>query len=143
MLGECLCGAVRFEISGSYGRVIQCHCSLCRKQGGGLSNAALFVRQGDFRWLAGAERIGQWQRDSGFRSHFCTTCGSPVPNPLGTSAYVWVPTGLLPGTLPLTVAVHICLGSKAGWDALPSGGKQFSDMPSFTTLLNLLHGDSA
>lgn len=143
MQGECLCGAVRFDIAGTYTRVIQCHCSLCRKQGGALANAALFVRREDFRWLAGEEKISQWQRDSGFRSHFCATCGSPVPNPLGTSAYVWVPTGLLPGTAPLSVAVHICLGSKAAWDATAAGGKQFQDMPSFATLVSLLHAEPA
>jgi hypothetical protein len=143
MQGECLCGAVRFELADRYQRIIQCHCSLCRKQGGGTSNAATFVRAEDFRWLAGRERISTWQKDTGFRSHFCQTCGSPVPNPLGRSTYVWVPTGLLSGTEPMRIVVHIYLDSKAGWDIVPDSGEHFEQMPPLAELIALLHGDAA
>ena len=32
--GSCLCGAVRFAVTGPLGGVIYCHCSQCRKQTG-------------------------------------------------------------------------------------------------------------
>ncbi len=38
MHGQCLCGAVKFEILGPLPKLYQCHCSLCRKQSGSASN---------------------------------------------------------------------------------------------------------
>ena len=32
--GSCLCGRVRFEVTAPFPKLYQCHCSLCRKQGG-------------------------------------------------------------------------------------------------------------
>lgn len=32
--GACLCGQVRFALAGGARALYQCHCSLCRKQGG-------------------------------------------------------------------------------------------------------------
>jgi hypothetical protein len=29
--GQCLCGAVTFEVSAELGMVTHCHCSMCRK----------------------------------------------------------------------------------------------------------------
>jgi len=91
--GSCLCGAVRFEVDGPFPSLYQCHCSLCRKQGGSVSNTGLIAAADTFRWLEGEDRIGKWQRSTGFRSHFCQHCGSTVPNPLRDTGYVWVPAG--------------------------------------------------
>ena len=80
--GSCLCGDVSFEVDGPFPKLYQCHCSLCRKQGGSVSNTGLIVAADKFRWRSGEAAIGQWQRSSGFRSWFCKRCGSTVPNPL-------------------------------------------------------------
>ena len=42
--GSCLCGAVRFELTGKPLSLSYCHCSRCRKQAG-LSAAVLMVRR--------------------------------------------------------------------------------------------------
>ena len=44
--GTCLCGAVRFEISGSFERFYLCHCSRCRKGSGSAHAANLFFERG-------------------------------------------------------------------------------------------------
>ncbi|OIO57759.1 MAG: aldehyde-activating protein [Alphaproteobacteria bacterium CG_4_10_14_0_2_um_filter_63_37] len=102
MLGQCLCGAVQFELL-TRPKLYQCHCSLCRKQGGSVSNTATIVAAERFRWIQGLESIGSWVKATGFRSDFCRTCGCPVPNPLRDTPYVWVPSGLLDGDEPLGV----------------------------------------
>jgi hypothetical protein len=51
MRGNCLCGAIEFEIVGEVRRLYQCHCSLCRKQSGSTSNSALLIESENFRWL--------------------------------------------------------------------------------------------
>jgi len=40
------------------------------------------VRSEQFVWITGQELISSYIKPSGFRSDFCRSCGSPVPNPL-------------------------------------------------------------
>lgn len=129
MRGHCLCGKVEFEINGERFKLYQCHCTLCRRQSGSLSNAATIVPNEDFRWLRGAEFISSWKKDSGFRSDFCSTCGSPVPNPLGNLPYVWVPAGLLEDSGGLKIVAHLCVASKASWDSAAVQGECYDKSP--------------
>lgn len=135
MRGKCLCGQIEFEIVGTALRLYQCHCSLCRKQGGASSNTATIVAKERFRWIAGQDRISSWVKDTGFRSDFCSNCGSPVPNPLRNTPYYWVPAGLFEGDVQLQVSAHFFVGSKASWDIIASPGTQYETMPELAVLL--------
>jgi hypothetical protein len=139
MKGSCLCGTIAFEVDGPLPMLYQCHCSLCRKQGGSVSNTGLIVAAGKFRWLAGEALISTWTRETGFRSYFCSRCGSPVPNPLRDTGYVWVPSGLIDGDAPLEIGARLYTDSRAPWDRLPSGGLQFETAPGLAELIALLH----
>ncbi len=129
MRGHCLCGQVEFEIDGSAFKLYQCHCSLCRRQGGSSSNTATIVAIDKFHWRRGAEHISTWATQSGFRSHFCSSCGSPVPNPLRNTPYFWVPAGLLEDSQHLEIVAHLCVSSKASWDATLSPGTCYDELP--------------
>jgi hypothetical protein len=142
MRGKCLCGQVQFEIVGSVLRLYQCHCSLCRRQGGSSSNTAAIVGKEQFHWLAGQEQISCWVKHTGFRSDFCSNCGSPVPNLLRSAAYYWVPAGLLGGEIRAVVAAHLFVGSKASWDVIGSAGTQYETMPEISELMQHLRADS-
>jgi hypothetical protein len=139
MLGKCLCGGVAFEVRDPPRRLYQCHCSLCRKQGGAASNAAFIVRGEQIVWVAGRELISSYIKPSGFRSDFCKRCGSPVPNPLRSTSYVWVPVGLLEEPAALSIAMHLFVGSKASWEPRPVSGTVHEEMPDFAELLKALH----
>lgn len=140
MRGKCLCGQVEFEIAGPIPKLYQCHCSLCRRQGGSTSNTATVIPAADFRWLAGREHISSWVKDTGFRSDFCRRCGSPVPNPLRNTPNYWVPAGLLDDDGQLEIGVHLFVGSKASWDTIPSAGARYDTMPELSEVLEILHG---
>lgn len=140
MRGTCLCEAVAFEIVGRSPGLYQCHCSLCRKQGGSVSNTATVVAAGNFRWLKGKDAITAFQLPTGFRSHFCANCGSTVPNPLRDTPYIWVPAGMLEGSEQLEIVLHLYVDSKACWDTAPLQGEQFATMPEFEKIIDLLHG---
>ncbi len=135
MRGKCLCGLIEFEIIGVVPKLYQCHCSLCRKQGGASSNTAAIVAKEQFQWLSGQEHISSWVKDTGFRSDFCSNCGSPVPNPLSSSPYYWVPAGLFEGDAQLKVSAHLFVGSKASWDVIASPGTQYETMPELSEIL--------
>jgi hypothetical protein len=140
MIGKCLCGAIQFKINGDMPDLYQCHCSLCRKQSGAASNAATLVHKNDFSWLAGEDKITRYKMEDGFTSHFCSICGSPVPNPLRDTDKIWLPAGALPGDIGSQIVIHIYTESKASWEKILNEGRQYDEMPDFETLYNLLHG---
>ena len=143
LAGSCLCGRVRFEVTGPFPKLYQCHCSLCRKQGGSVSNTGLIVAADKFRWLSGEDGIGKWQRSTGFRSHFCQRCGSTVPNPLRDTGYIWIPAGALDDAGALEIGAQLFLGSKFAWDLPRSDGLQFDTAPSLVDMIRILHGQGA
>ncbi|MGH1360602.1 MAG: GFA family protein [Burkholderiaceae bacterium] len=138
MKGQCLCGQVRFELTGGIPGLYQCHCSLCRKQGGSASNSATLVSLEGFQWLSNTDAVQQWQKPTGFSSHFCKSCGSPVPNLLGESGYVWVPAGLFEQERDLQIVAHLFVGSRASWDTEPLRGECYQEMPSLSELVSVL-----
>src|ERR1700752_1105498 len=98
--GSCLCGSVRFEIERADGPFELCHCNRCRKAGGSAFVAALEVKREALKFVQGRELIKTFEMPvrvtpPPFRTHFCSRCGSPVPNPSGDSPWVDVPAGLL------------------------------------------------
>lgn len=138
MRGRCLCGAVEFEVIGRVPHLYQCHCELCRKQSGAASNAATIVNADQLHWRSGAELIRTWVKATGFRSDFCSICGSPVPNLLREKPYYWVPAGLLEEAADLKVVTHLYIGSKAPWEPEPTSGTQHHEMSSLEQLIKEL-----
>jgi hypothetical protein len=141
MRGHCLCGTVQFEVDATSLSLYRCHCSLCRRQSGTASNLATIVSKSKFRWLAGEDKISSWQKPSGFRSDFCSVCGSTVPNQLRTSNKTWVPAGLLDEDANLSVVADIYLGSKATWDTTVPTGLQHEASPEFKPFLDHLRSE--
>ena len=128
MKGSCNCGNVSFEVSNEIASLYQCHCTLCQKQSGSTSNTATIVKAPDFLWLSGTDSISQWKKDSGFTSHFCKQCGSPVPNRLRESNFYWIPMGLVEN-VDIKISAHLCCNSKANWDDIPDAVIKYPDMP--------------
>ena len=144
MRGVCLCGGIEFEVLPPVPRLYRCHCSLCRKQGGSSSNASLVIPAHQLRWISAQDLVRSYIKPTGFRSDFCSLCGSPVPSQLRSSSLVWVPAGLLEGGDALEVGAHLFLGSRASWDQLPSSGARYETAPPFRELMALLrsHADA-
>jgi hypothetical protein len=142
MIGKCLCGEVEFEVVGIIPNLYQCHCSQCRKQGGSASNSATIVNKIQFLWKFGEKLVTQYTDKSGCNSHFCTVCGSPVPNKLGDSELVWIPAGALEDNEDLEIVAHLFVGSKATWENISNTGIQYEEMPSLDELNKILQRTS-
>jgi hypothetical protein len=142
MQGQCLCGEIGFELSGEIPRLYQCHCSLCRKVSGSSSNAALIVARAQLDWTRGEERLREFALPSGFKSHFCAQCGSPLPNLTAQDSAWWVPVGLLDDSDALQLAAHVCVASRAGWDVIADSVRHFDDMPDAETMAQVLRPQS-
>jgi len=123
--GSCLCGAVRFEITGKTTDIGMCHCSKCRKVSGVASNATLVVGREHLRFVSGEEHVTRFALPDGWGVWRCATCGSPVPTAHQAGGAYYVPAGLLEGDPGLRVAGHIWVDSKAPWDEIPSSGSHW------------------
>ncbi len=138
MKGECLCGAVEFELAGEIPNLYQCHCSLCRKVSGSSANAAFRIDAGQFNWNRGRERVTEYVSESGFKSHFCSVCGSPLPNLTADDTAYWVPVGLPEDNGELELVAQLFVDSRASWDVVADSGQHFSEMPDSDALDRLL-----
>ena len=98
--GGCLCGAIRYRITGEPKRVSNCNCRNCQK-----ANAAVYVTGAAFDpahlTFTGGEpayyRSSAWAQRS-----FCPSCGGQIAFHYddGEAISVWVPTMDDPNALP-------------------------------------------
>jgi hypothetical protein len=75
-LGSCLCGAVRYEVSGPLRDVIACHCTQCRKQSGHFY--ACTSAADDRLTVEGSEFLTWYEASEAARRGFCSVCGSAL-----------------------------------------------------------------
>ena len=128
--GSCQCGAVRYEYDDAE-RMVNCHCSRCRRQMGAGYATFVFVGSDAFRWLAGEEEVVNFKlpeaRVKG--TAFCRTCGSLVPREREPGS-MQVPAGSLDSDPQMRPAANIFTGSKAGWTTLDTSIPCFEEYPT-------------
>jgi hypothetical protein len=126
--GECLCGAVGFEIDAKLEGVYVCHCSICRRSTGSAGIAVVVVGNDKFRWTRGEELINTWRKPGhDWQTWFCRQCGSPLPG-ANDELRMFVPAGSISeGGEGLEVIHHIWVDSKAPWDEIGDSGRQHSE----------------
>ena len=71
--GGCLCGLVRYEFTPKGKHFDTCHCSMCRKWGGGPSFAV--EADGDIQF-SGEEHLSLYQSSKWAERGFCKKCGT-------------------------------------------------------------------
>lgn len=120
--GSCLCGTVRYEVTGPVEVVGHCHCSICRKSHGAAFATWMIINSDQFRWTSGVESVAEYESSPGRERCFCKRCGSPL-----AASHAGQVTEVVLGTADGDPGVrpreHIFVGSKAPWyeitDSLP------------------------
>jgi len=74
--GGCLCGAVRFAVSGPAKWTAYCHCRSCRKHTGAPVSAYAGFDRDRVTFTSGA--LATYASSTGVRRGFCGTCGSTL-----------------------------------------------------------------
>lgn len=115
--GGCLCGQVRYEVTGPFEAFHLCHCSQCRRSTGSAHASNIFTSEDRLKWLSGRELVKRYTPDKPdvISKSFCTHCGSLVPYTSLKSGKLIIPAGSLdqaPGILPED---HIFWRDRAGW----------------------------
>ncbi|WP_029057040.1 GFA family protein [Stappia stellulata] len=115
--GGCACGAVTFEITGSFEAFFLCHCARCRKDTGSAHAANLFSSSATIEWRTGQERVKTYRvPDSRHEKSFCRDCGSALPGLQMDGTLLVVPAGSLDSDIGMRPTAHICCASRADWD---------------------------
>jgi hypothetical protein len=127
--GICLCGTVRFEIDGPFAAMVNCHCSMCRKEHGAQFVTYVAAPLSGFRWLAGQDNVQEYASSAHGRRSFCRTCGSSMPSLLPETGLVVAPAGNLEGDPGLRPQMHIFVGSKAPGYAITDDLPQYDEYP--------------
>ncbi len=76
LTGGCLCGAVRYEVTGPLQDASYCHCRMCQKASGAPVVAGTWVALENFSYSKG-EPVAYQSSPKAIR-FFCGTCGSQL-----------------------------------------------------------------
>ncbi len=76
--GSCLCGNIRYELDAELGEFGFCHCRDCQKASGSAHAANAPVERRDFRLIAGADSLKEFESSPRKFRAFCSRCGSPI-----------------------------------------------------------------
>lgn len=129
--GSCLCGDVRYEITGNMGVFQYCHCSRCRKITGSAHAANLFVAPADFHWLEGESLVRRFEpsHTKYFATCFCEQCGSTLPWLSKSGKVVIIPAGTMDADPGVRPSQNIFCGSRPAWYVHASEMPENEEMP--------------
>ena len=120
MNGSCLCGSVRYRVTGAPKGASCCHCSQCRKQSGHVWSSAHvpdadLAIEGDVRW---------YQSSGKARRGFCPTCGSFLFWKSADDDHMSFSLGSLDGATGLSLEKHIFTAGKGDYYQISDGVPQ-------------------
>jgi hypothetical protein len=74
--GRCMCGAIRYALTGKPRWVMHCHCASCRRAVSSVVATYVGVKTARFRYTAGTPK--GYSGSPGVTRHFCGDCGTPI-----------------------------------------------------------------
>ena len=124
--GSCLCGGVRFSVSGFSEKVANCHCSMCRKFHGAAFGTLVGVK--GLSWLTGKHLLKEFVASNGTTRTFCSNCGSSLGFRVKGESLeeIELAISVFDVDIPVKVDAQIYTGYKANWCEL------HSDLPAYT-----------
>ena len=117
--GGCLCGSVRFEITGPIRNIVYCHCSQCRKAQGSAFATNGIVRASDFKIVSETNVLTGYEPTPGQAKYFCKICGSPILSKTESKPeQVRVRLGTIESDISERPLAHVFVTSKANWEEI-------------------------
>ena len=130
LTARCLCEGVRFEITGTLGPVVYCHCSQCRRASGSAFAANADLRTRYVHWISGRELVHEYESSPGKLRAFCSRCGSPLYSRVDADpATIRVRLGSLDGDPGRRSLAHCWVSSKAPWFEISDALPRFEEAP--------------
>lgn len=118
--GRCLCGGVRYQVTGPLRDILYCHCENCRRTHGNFS-AYSSARRGDLE-ITERRTLRWYHTDKDVTPDvwrgFCAECGASLFwDPAGYE-YVYISAGTLDQPTGLKGAGHIWLSEAADYNEI-------------------------
>ena len=104
--GQCFCGAVQLEASGSPEAMGYCHCASCRSWSAAPLNAFTLWKPDAVKVTKGAEHLGTFQKTELSQRQYCQRCGGHLMNTHPPLGLVDVYAATLP-SLKFEPGVHV------------------------------------
>lgn len=129
--GSCICGSVRYAITGEPRVFFLCHCGRCRKSSGTGHASNIILKPETAEWTTGEALLGTFKVPDAerFRTVFCKQCGSPMPRVAPDLSVAVIPAGSLDSEPPLSPTAHIMWDSKASWSCEAVGIPTWPEYP--------------
>jgi hypothetical protein len=122
--GACLCGAVRYRVTGEPLSSVICHCASCRRASGASTVAWLTFNRANFEIVSGKPAV--YRSSPGVVRQFCGLCGSALTyENAGSPISIDVTTGTLdePGAFP--PRAEVWLENRLHWQPIDGTLAQF------------------
>jgi hypothetical protein len=115
--GGCLCGALRYEVSGAVDNPCYCHCASCRRAAGApmvpwgtVARAGLRFTRGELREFRSSEQV--WRG-------FCPECGTSLTyRREGRPAEIDVTLATLDDPQRVAPRMHVWVADKLPWTVI-------------------------
>lgn len=130
---SCLCGRVRWHLTGPLNFMAHCHCSRCRKSRGTAFATEVAAPEGSLVFESGTEYITSWQSSESLRRCFCRHCGSVVPSNESWEGMTFAPAGNFEEDPRIRPVSHIFVASKAPWYEITDPLPRFDAFPPGVT----------
>lgn len=125
--GECFCGAVAFEVSGTPAGMGYCHCESCRHWSAGPVNAFTLWPPDAVKVTKGEAYLTEYGKTSNSHRRWCTQCGGHVMTRHPPLDLIDVYAALLP-TLGFTPELHVNYAEAVL--RIPDGLPKLRDFPA-------------
>ena len=131
MTGGCLCGSVRYEVTGEPALTGVCHCRDCQKQTGTSFSIVMGLPAGALKTSGAlASFVTHGVSGHGVDRFFCGKCGSPVYSNVGAMpGVVFLKAGTLDDPSALSPTVHLWCETKQPWVVVDPALPQFPQNP--------------
>ena len=131
LTGGCLCGAVRYKVSGDQIFSGRCYCNDCRKTSGTGHNAVFAVAE---QAVSITGKLTNYTKPGGsgqpFTRRFCPVCGSRIAG-VGPAlpGMVLITASTLDDPEKFVSQMSVFASRAPSWDRPPPGTPSFPEMP--------------
>ena len=123
LTGGCLCGGVRYEVTGPPDSTGYCHCTRCQRRTGTAASAQARLARGSLRITQGEELVRTYAPPDGFHKCFCSNCGGALWSKDPEDGEVMsVRLGTFDGDPGVRPTYRTFVAYAAAWEPIPDDG---------------------
>ena len=122
--GRCLCGGVRYQVTGTPTLMAHCHCTRCQRSGGASNGTVVAVKPEDYKVVQGEDLLHRYEEEGFTPRVSCARCGSSLYH-----GSVFIEAGTLTTDPGMRPTMHIMVNFKAPWHEITDKLPQYGEWP--------------